>query len=283
MTLIIAGAAGAGLWPSNSLTGCKESAKLGVHGIEIDVQLSADNQVVVFHDLQITGERVKDQSGNWYTGDPLPVKSLTVKELQQFDMGELAPGHPMRNVFPDQQAVPNERIATLQQVFAELPPQLTFFLELKNNPEDPRLSSDPQLLVERVIDCARDANRLSNVHLIAFDWSLLRLAKELEPKISVGNLTASDYPDPHNWMQWHDGLDITAFDSEPDAIAHTGGDFWDAYLPDLTPEKLKRAHDLGLKVSIWGIGKHEKFLRLIDSGIDYVTTIRPDRFKEFYK
>ncbi len=282
MTMIIAGAAGAGLWPSNSMTGCRESAALGVHGIEIDVQLSADNQVVVFHDLQITGDRLKDHSGNWYAGDPLPVKSLTVEALQQFDMGELAPGHPMRKVFPDQQTIAFERIATLQQVFAEVPEHLSFFLELKNDPEDPALSSDPQLLVERVIECTVKANRLSHVHLIAFDWSLLRLAKTINPNISVGYLTASNYPEPENWIQWHDGMDITTFDSEPDAIAQAGGDFWDAYLPDLTPEKLQHAHDLNLKVSVWGIGQHEQFLRLIDSGIDFVTTIRPDKFKEFY-
>ena len=63
-----------------------------------------------------------------------------------------------------------------------------------------------------------------------------------------------------------------------DAVAHAGGDLWDAYLPDLTPAKLQRAHELGIKLSVWGIGAHQEFVQLIDAGIDYITTIRPDRF-----
>jgi glycerophosphoryl diester phosphodiesterase len=48
--LVAAHRGGAGLWPENSLLAFENALKLGVDGLECDVHLTRDGEVVVLHD-----------------------------------------------------------------------------------------------------------------------------------------------------------------------------------------------------------------------------------------
>ncbi|MEM7019640.1 MAG: hypothetical protein AAF512_20175, partial [Pseudomonadota bacterium] len=98
------------------------------------------------------------------------------------------------------------------------------------------------------------------------------------PAVKIGCLTASPYPKPARRPIWHDGLDLADYPSIPDAVADFGGDFWDVMVDDLTETDLQRAHELGLEVSVWGLSRHVLFEQARDWGVDYITTIYPDRF-----
>jgi glycerophosphoryl diester phosphodiesterase len=63
---------GAFLWPENSPTAFRETAKLPVEQVEFDVHLSADGEVVVIHDPTL--DRTTDASG--------PVAARTLAELR---------------------------------------------------------------------------------------------------------------------------------------------------------------------------------------------------------
>ena len=63
---------GAFLWPENSPTAFRETARLPVDQVEFDVHLSADGEVVVIHDPTL--ERTTDASG--------PVAARTLAELR---------------------------------------------------------------------------------------------------------------------------------------------------------------------------------------------------------
>ena len=46
------------------------------------------------------------------------------------------------------------------------------------------------------------------------------------------------------------------------------------------PEWVKQAHDLGLKVNVWTVDKIEDMKKLIDMGVDFITTNEPELLKD---
>ena len=64
-------------YPENTLIAFEEAAKLDVWGVEFDVHLTKDNQLVVIHDESI--QRTSNGKGF--------VKDLTLAELREFDYG----------------------------------------------------------------------------------------------------------------------------------------------------------------------------------------------------
>jgi glycerophosphoryl diester phosphodiesterase len=56
---------GAGLWPENSLLAFENALKLGVDGLECDVHLTRDGEVVVLHDptLPLTRRAARRRRG----------------------------------------------------------------------------------------------------------------------------------------------------------------------------------------------------------------------------
>lgn len=98
-------------YPQNTLLAFEEAAKVpGIKGIELDVQLSKDGEVVVFHDETLG--RITTQEGR------LP--DYTLEELQQFSMKGVE-----EEPFSDDRRV---RIPTLEEVLQVLKP----YCEQKN-------------------------------------------------------------------------------------------------------------------------------------------------------
>ncbi|MGN7476507.1 glycerophosphodiester phosphodiesterase [Solibacillus silvestris] len=64
-------------YPENTLIAFQEAAKLDVWGVEFDVHLTKDNQLVVIHDEKIN----RTSNGKGF------VKDMTLEELQAFDFG----------------------------------------------------------------------------------------------------------------------------------------------------------------------------------------------------
>jgi glycerophosphoryl diester phosphodiesterase len=89
------GASGQGLAPENTLAAYEKAIEIGVDAVEIDVQLTADNQVVVIHDRAV--DRTTDGSGT--------VDTMTLSEIR-----ELSAGSWFSSKFA------SERIPTLEEV-----------------------------------------------------------------------------------------------------------------------------------------------------------------------
>ncbi|MFC5559036.1 glycerophosphodiester phosphodiesterase [Ureibacillus thermophilus] len=64
-------------YPENTLAAFEAAAKLDITGVELDVHLTKDRQVVVIHDEKIN----RTSNGKGF------VKDMTLKELRQFDFG----------------------------------------------------------------------------------------------------------------------------------------------------------------------------------------------------
>ena len=74
MTKVYAHRGYSGRFPENTMLAFKEAAKTGCYGIELDVQLTKDGQLVVIHDERI--DRTTDGTGY--------VRDYTLEELRRF-------------------------------------------------------------------------------------------------------------------------------------------------------------------------------------------------------
>ncbi len=102
------------MYPENTLTAFEKAMNIkGVAGIELDIQLTRDNELVVIHDERV--DRTTDGYGN--------VRDFTLKELKTFHI------HTGSEI--------SEHIPTMREVFELLSPRLKegFMLniELKNS------------------------------------------------------------------------------------------------------------------------------------------------------
>ena len=68
----IAHRGGAQARPENSLAAFGYAATCGYDGVELDVQLSRDGEVVVFHDYRLKPEICRDGSGDLASFRPTP-------------------------------------------------------------------------------------------------------------------------------------------------------------------------------------------------------------------
>lgn len=102
--------------PENTVVAFALASEQGAHGVELDVRLSADGNVVIMHDSTV--DRTTDGSG--------AVAALTADELRALDAGQ---GQP---------------VPTLDQVFEAFGPSMLYNIELKNSA---LLSHDMELAV----------------------------------------------------------------------------------------------------------------------------------------
>lgn len=90
--------------PENTIASFLATLFYGADGLELDVWLSKDGELVVIHDPDT--ERV--------AGKKLVVKETTVEELRQLDLGL------------------GQRIPTLSEVLEAVPPDIPIFVEIKD-------------------------------------------------------------------------------------------------------------------------------------------------------
>ncbi|MGX7244016.1 glycerophosphodiester phosphodiesterase [Enterococcus quebecensis] len=90
MTKIIAHRGSKGTHPENTLAAFKEAIHIGADGIELDVHLSKDNELIVIHDETV--DRTTNGHGE--------VNRLTLEELKQLDAGSWFEINPMFQEIP---------------------------------------------------------------------------------------------------------------------------------------------------------------------------------------
>src|ERR1700685_1374988 len=99
--LNIARRGGAGLMPENTLAAFRDAVARGCDGAELDVQLSRDGEVVVYHDYRLKTEITRGADGRFLARPTPRIKDLTLAELRAFDIGgcdpesDYARTHPM--------------------------------------------------------------------------------------------------------------------------------------------------------------------------------------------
>jgi glycerophosphoryl diester phosphodiesterase len=300
----IAHRGGAALYPENTLAAFRDAVARGCDGAELDVQLSKDGEVVVFHDYRLKPEICRLPSGRWLARPTPLVKDMTLVELQALDVGRADPASDYARAHRHVMAVDGERIPTLAEVVgvaktATKPFRL--FVELKTSFSDRSLSADPVELAERAVAVLSGAGYLGRTIFVGFDWPALLRAKKIAPETPCwfttlaqswfreGTPPPEDDPPSEPALQmlrywaasgaspWAGGYDAVRYDNSIlKAIRAAGGDGWFPTYTDINAQSVAEARSLGLKVGAWTVDAEADMRRLIDLGLDAICTDRPD-------
>ena len=262
------------MFPENTLAGFLRAIALGVDTVELDVAVTADDGVVVSHDPRLNSDITRTTKGEWLSGDGPSIWSLTVSQLQCYDVGCIRPGTAYAAQFPDQQPQEKARIPTLAEVFA-LDPQVRFAVELKTFPSAPALTVSPAKMADLVVGAADAADVMDRLVVQSFDWRGLRHLRRQHPHVALGWLTQGQ-TDAERRVWWH-GLDTADVDgSVARAVAREGGSIWVPHRDELDAATIAEAHDLGLQVIAWDVNEAEDIVQILEWQADGIITDRPD-------
>ena len=275
-----------GLAPENTLAGFACACAVGVHGLELDVLISADEKIVVHHDARLNTDLCRDAAGNWVTGRTPAIYTLTEDEIRTYDVGTIRPGSEQETRFPSQQGVNGEPIPLLSDLviwWQSLSPYRPVLnIELKSDPRYPDESPDPLDYALIVVSELKKWDLLDSVWLQAFDWRLLQAIQRLSDDAFTGYLSSERDHDAtvskEGESPWLAGFDPCRFSSSlPQAIQAAGGRFWGPAFGDLSKAGVQEAQTLGLSVHTWTLNENDAFQRAIDLGVDGMTSDYPDR------
>ena len=273
---------GRGLWPENTLQAFDLAITLGVTTLELDVALTADDVVVVSHDMALNPDHTRDAAGAWLpTTGPL-IRSLTLAQLQAYDVGMLQPGSKYAGQFATQTPKDGERIPTLAAVFALVKERrahaVRFNIETKLDPTRPDDSAPPEAMVRALLAEIDKAGLADRVTIQSFDWRSLALVGQLAPQMPRAYLTTARTLKDSRWTA---GLNAADFGSTPQLVkAATGATpvpvIWSPASSTVTAAAVKEAHVLGLQVIPWTVNTRAEMASLIGLGVDGLITDFPD-------
>ncbi|HWA38047.1 MAG TPA: glycerophosphodiester phosphodiesterase [Burkholderiales bacterium] len=273
-----------GLAPENTLPGFQKALDLGVTTLELDIAVTKDGVLVVYHDQTLNPDITRDASGKFLEQRPV-IHSLTWAELQAYDVGRLKPGSQYGANYPDQQPADGTRIPRLSDVFDLVKrsgnAKVRFAIETKLHPEKPDETPAPEPFARAVVDEIRKAGMAARSQILSFDWRTLQVVQKIAPEIPTVYLTLQRRFDNIQVKNpagspWTAGFQYRDHGSIPKMIKAAGGRFWSVYFGDLTPEAAQEARSLGLKILVWTVNDPAAMGRMLDLGIDGLITDRPD-------
>jgi glycerophosphoryl diester phosphodiesterase len=307
LVLCLAHRGGAALRPENTLSAFGNAIALGADGAELDVQLTHEGHVVVFHDFRLNPEFCRDGSGAWIAPPGPAIAQLSLEEIEGFDVGRARPGSAYARAHPELSGSDGERIPLLAEVIElarRAPKPFRLFIELKTSLADPSLSAPPEMLAEAAVAIVKQMDYIERSVLVGFDWRGLLRAQAIEPScicwfstrpeswFGNGEPPPEDDAPPgpalqilRHWARtgtspWAAGFDPIRFGgSVIAAIKAAGGNGWFPYWRDASAESIAQAHALGLAVGAWTVNDPADMRTLARRGIDAICTDRPDRMK----
>ena len=292
---------GLGLTVEGTLAAFDKAIRLGVTTLELDVQITQDQQAVVTHDRKVNGNKCQDTAPA-SPGDPeFPyvgkyVNTLTFAQVRTLDCGSRALAQ-----YPGQETSPGARMPLLGEVFdlvqAYEAEGVALNVETKVEAGAPSETAPREQFVQVVADEVRSARIDDQVTIQSFDWGALMRMQEVYPELPVIALTNRDFlqTGQPGRSPWLGGIDIDDYDgSLVRAAASFGasaispvhgfpqnGKVSDAnYEPYVTRQMVREAHRLDLGVVPWTVNDEATMHKLIDDGVDGLITDYPDRLRQ---
>ncbi len=184
-------------FPENTMLAFRKAYEQGADGIELDVHLTIDGQLVICHDDNIA--RTSDGEGS--------VEEMTYEQLLAFDFGA------------------GEKIPLLSDVLEFIKESgMLLNIELKNR------SGKENSLEKKVVDMVKEYELCDKVIYSSFDHTLLRRLKAYDAQARIGALYKTT---PDNCLEYMKDLQVSAIHpskkcaDEQDMIALALEQGWD--------------------------------------------------------
>ena len=250
-----------GFAPENTMPAFEVAKELDIDGIELDVQMTKDGELVVIHDETIN--RTSDGKG-W-------VKDMTLEQLRQYNFAKNKPTFgfvtiptlcEVYELFQDTDYVINVELKT-----SVIPYDGSDVTVGRMNAETGSRESAPdhRCIEEKVHELTVEMGMENQVIYSSFSHaSILKMQQYVTKEqtaflFSDGWLDAASYGVKHSVQAMH---------------------------PDMTYLELEKmvqeCHEKGMKVHVWTVNEEEHALKLRDMGVDAIITNHPGKMRELY-
>jgi glycerophosphoryl diester phosphodiesterase len=242
--LVFAHRGGSHLAPENTIAAFDRAVAVGADGLELDVHLCSDGEVVVCHDATV--DRTTDGSG--------AIASMTASRLAALDAGcRFSDGNGARPFRGRGIGIP-----TLREVVVRYPGQ-RLIVEMKDNLRD---------LASATLRVLREADATGRTCLGSFHATVLQQVRAEEPRVA----TSGAQPEVRLalYRSW--------FGLFPRSVPYRA-----LQVPErreatrvVTPRFIRAAHRAGVAVQVWVVNQPADMERLLGWGVDGLITDRPD-------
>ncbi|MDZ5711539.1 glycerophosphodiester phosphodiesterase [Jeotgalibacillus haloalkalitolerans] len=242
---------GAALAPESSLAAFKQAAELGVDGFEIDIRMTKDEELVIFHDQFI--DRTTNGAGR--------VADYTLSELKEFDLG-----YHFRDLQGDQTfRGKGEQVLSLKEALEAFPDKL-FNIDMKEDPDTYEGSLMPSKLW-RLIEKLGVEDRVLVTSF--YDEQIDRFSLYSQDRVAIGageneaRKAFSLYRSGFGHL-YHPNTDAIQIPTKHKSIPLDSKGF------------IEFLTSLNIQVEYWTVNDVETMDRLLRLGADGIITDRPD-------
>jgi glycerophosphoryl diester phosphodiesterase len=230
--------------PENTMAAFRRAIDVGADMIELDVQLSRDNRVVVIHDETL--ERTTDGFGR--------VADLTWDELSRLDAG----------AWFDREFA-GERIPLLRDVLALARGKTLVNIEIKTEAWSPNTLEG---IAARVIALVDEMNMRDHVIISSFDARILKQIREIDTDIRTASLYSEEV---HGELR---PAVITAADASN--ALHLGRS-------EVSPRIVEDCRALGIPVCVYTVNTRELMEYILATGAHAIFTDHPDLLRDLLR
>ena len=164
-----------GTHPENTLAAFKDAAKLPIYGVEFDVHMTKDGELVIIHDERIN----RTSNGKGY------IKDMTLAELRTYDFGSWFSNEFKGEVIPT--------LAEVLEIFSHTTHHIN--IELKSD------IIPYSGMAEKVLDLVGAMKLEKRVVISSFNHEAIRTVKQLAPQIETAALFMEVLVDPIDYIR----------------------------------------------------------------------------------
>ncbi len=230
-----------GKYPENTILAFEKALELNIYGIELDVQKTKDDKIVVIHDETI--DRTHDGKGY--------VKDYTLEELRKFNC--------KKEEFKNNEKC---KIPTLEEVIKLiLPTNLILNIELKNN-----IIEYENLEID-VIELIKKYNLENRIILSSFSTKSQKICKTLTKEIEIASLSENTTVD---------NTDVEMLDyvlKEGFKALHIDKNAIDEKL-------IERSHKENIPIRVYTVNSKNDIKKLLNLKVDGIFTDFPNKIKD---
>jgi len=256
---------GRGLMPENTIIAMENALDLGT-GLEMDLYLSKDNQVFVYHDDIISPTYATNPDGTLVTREQAAKRKIidyTYPELKSFNIGIRS-----NPEFPRKKNI-NATIPLFEELIDSVElyakkgdlKKPSYSVEIKV-PEAALPSMYKQRLVDAAIKIIRGKNIGDRVIIQSFDREALEYLHQKYPTMKTAYLVFIGQDDFHN--------NLKKLSFKPTAYS--------PFYKLVTPDMISYCHTNNIQVVVWTVNTREDIGHLKQMGVDAVISDYPDYF-----
>jgi glycerophosphoryl diester phosphodiesterase len=258
-----------GHMPENTIESMEKAIELGANTIEMDVHISRDGKVIVYHD-----ESFNPDYTTMPDGSEIPPADRKRYTFYQMDYAQIRPfviGTKRYTLFPEQQLVRSytpllaELIDSVEAFTASHKyPPVYYLIEIKSSEKtDGFAQPAPEEFITVLMNVLDKQNLGKRLIIQSFDMRPLQVLHRRYPQVPLGFLTSDKK---------------TSFNENLEKLGFTPA-FYNPEFKLVTPEMIKNCDEKNIKITPWTVEEVADMKRLKAMGVDGIITDYVDRLE----